>query len=280
MNKNMNNNHKNTATANNAGRRDSLLRLQDLVDNPTPRVPVCLCLDTSGSMNRTTGGTRTGEQIFKDGKTWNVVTGGISCLEQLQAGIEQFYGAVRDDDVARYSAEIAIVSFNDRAECVEDFADIDRQKVPSLIANGNTAMGEGVNLAMDILEKRKAEYRAKGVDYFQPWLILMTDGDPNGDRNTLLNAIDRVSESVNAGKLTVIPIGIGRKANMEVLDKFSPKLKAVNIQSIQFGQFFTWLSQSVSAVSQSCPGESPMLDIHQLEELGLFNTEEVAWNAL
>ena len=29
---------------------NDLLRIQDLVNNPTPRVPICLCLDTSGSM--------------------------------------------------------------------------------------------------------------------------------------------------------------------------------------------------------------------------------------
>ena len=28
-----------------------LVRLEDLINNPTARVPVCLCLDTSGSMD-------------------------------------------------------------------------------------------------------------------------------------------------------------------------------------------------------------------------------------
>ena len=30
---------------------NNLLRKEDLVNNPTTRVPVCLCLDTSGSMD-------------------------------------------------------------------------------------------------------------------------------------------------------------------------------------------------------------------------------------
>ena len=30
---------------------DNLLRRKDLVENPTARVPVCLCLDVSGSMS-------------------------------------------------------------------------------------------------------------------------------------------------------------------------------------------------------------------------------------
>ena len=28
----------------------NLIRKEELVNNPTPRVPICLCLDTSGSM--------------------------------------------------------------------------------------------------------------------------------------------------------------------------------------------------------------------------------------
>ena len=49
---------------------NDLLRLQDLVNNPTTRVPVCLCLDTSGSMGRIIGGDteETGQQIYKDGQ--------------------------------------------------------------------------------------------------------------------------------------------------------------------------------------------------------------------
>ena len=32
-----------------------LVRIEDLVNNPTPRVPICLCLDTSGSMGAVEG---------------------------------------------------------------------------------------------------------------------------------------------------------------------------------------------------------------------------------
>ena len=46
-----------------------LLRVQDLVENPTPRVPICLCLDTSGSMGAVEGDcVPTGETIFEDGR--------------------------------------------------------------------------------------------------------------------------------------------------------------------------------------------------------------------
>ena len=79
-----------------------LIRLEDLVNNPTPRVPICLCLDTSGSMAAVEGACETtGETIYQDGRTWNIATGGIRRVDELQKGVEKFYEAIREDEVAQ-----------------------------------------------------------------------------------------------------------------------------------------------------------------------------------
>lgn len=68
-----------------------LIRLEDLVNNPTPRVPICLCLDTSGSMAAVEGACETtGETIYQDGRTWNVATGGIRRVDELQKAWKNF----------------------------------------------------------------------------------------------------------------------------------------------------------------------------------------------
>ena len=181
-------------------------------------------------------------------------------------GVEQFYEAIREDEIAVYSAEICIVTFDNRAVCIMDFANIERQEeFPELVAKGDTAMGEGVNLALDLLEKRKQEYRDKGVDYYQPWLVLMTDGEPNGNSSELSRAIRRTNDMVNARKLTVFPIGIGDESDMSTLNRFSPKRPALKLQGLKFREFFAWLSQSVSRVSQSTPGESVKLDVEGIK---------------
>ena len=51
----------------------------------------CLCLDTSGSMAAVEGACETtGETIYQDGRTWNVATGGIRRVDELQKGVEFF----------------------------------------------------------------------------------------------------------------------------------------------------------------------------------------------
>ncbi len=243
--------------------RNMLVRMQDLVENPTPRVPICLCLDTSGSMGAVEGEcVPTGEKFFSDGQEWELVTGGTSRIDELKKGVELFYDAIRNDEIAVYSAEICIVSFGSDARTILDFANIERQtEIPDLWAQGDTAMGEGVNLALDLLERRKKEYKDKGVDYYQPWLVIMTDGTPNGNDYEYNRAVQRTVEMVNNKKLTVFPIAIGDESDLSSLNKFSPNRPALKLQGLKFGEFFSWLSKSVSKTSQSTPGEVIKLDV-------------------
>lgn len=209
----------------------------DLVDNPTPRVPVSLCLDTSSSMNG-------------------------SPIQELVNGVNLFYDAIDDDDDAHDSAEINIVEFNSAAGLVHDFASIDRlNRIETLTANGATAMGAGVNLALDTLEQRKATYSNSGVLYYQPWLVLMTDGAPT---DNIDSAVSRVGQMVEAKKLTVFPIGIGSGADMRTLARFSPTRPPLRLDGLKFKEFFEWLSKSVARVSQSTPGDTVKLDLEGL----------------
>ena len=120
-------------------------------------------------------------------------------------------------------------------------------------------------MALDLLDQRKREYRSNGVDYYQPWLVLMTDGAPNGDRGVLTRAISRTTEAVNSRKLTIFPIGIGSDADMKVLGDFSPKRAPLKLQGLKFQDFFAWLSRSVSTTSQSTPGDSVKLDLEGIK---------------
>lgn len=221
-----------------------LVRQEDLVNNPTARVPICLCLDTSGSMY--------GQPI-----------------QELNEGVRLFYKTIREDETALYSAEISIVTFGENAQCMADFASLQLQpNAPILSANGMTPMGEAVNMGLDLLERRKQEYKDRGVDYYQPWLVLMTDGVPNGNPGELSRAISRTVDLVNQRKLTVFPIGIGTEADMDVLAKFSPKRSPLKLQGLKFREFFQWLSSSVSKTSQSTPGENVKLDADGIKGWG------------
>lgn len=120
---------------------NDLLRMEDLVNNPTARVPVCMCLDVSGSMN--------GEPIH-----------------ELNEGVRMFYNAIQEDETALYAAEICIVTFGgDGACCIADFSNLERQpNAPTLDASGRTPMGEAV-WDLICLRSERMSIRARG------WII-------------------------------------------------------------------------------------------------------------
>lgn len=217
-----------------------IIRQQELVENPTPRIPICLVLDISSSMSG-------------------------APINELQEGVNTFFAAIKDDEVAQYSAEISIVTFGGVAKKALDFFSIERQAVPALHPDGATPMGEAVLMALDLLEARKGEYRNAGVDYYQPWMVLMTDGQPT---DSIDAAARRISELVNAKKLTVFPIAIGEGANFVELGRLSPGRPPLRLKGLNFREFFLWLSRSVSRVSQSTPGEAVTLDTDGIKAWG------------
>jgi|JFJP01.1.fsa_nt_gi uncharacterized protein YegL len=217
-----------------------ILRQEDLVDNPTARVPICLVLDVSGSMSGTP-------------------------INELNSGVRLFFDAIKADEVAQYAAEICIVTFGSTVEKMLDFMSVERQTVPTLVTSGSTPMGEGVAMGLDLLEARKEDYKRAGVDYYQPWMVVMTDGEPTDD---ISSAANRISALVASKKLTVFPIAIGDSANLATLAKLSPTRPPLRLQGLNFKEFFTWLSRSVSRVSQSMPGESVELDVAGIQAWG------------
>lgn len=228
-----------------------LIGKQDLANNPTRRLPVCVCLDVSESM--------AGDPI-----------------QELNRGLQLFFNAIKDDPIAQWSAEICVVTFGGHARNEVDFASIHRQEIPYLRPYGGTPMGEAVNLGLDLLDRRKDEYSKAGIDYFQPWLILMTDGYPNGDIGQLNRAMERTNNLISNRKLTLFPIGIGQGADLNTLRRFSGNRGAFTLNDMQFSEFFQWLSQSVSETSISSPGNEVDLFEAAKTMTSQWNSHEVA----
>lgn len=211
---------------------DVELNLEEFATNPTPRVPIALVLDTSGSMEGTP-------------------------IQELNEGLKLFIEELKEDEIARSSAEVAIFTFGGDVVVVQDFTPVDKIEPVELVAGGETPMGTAVNTALDYLETRKRIYKELGVDYFQPWLVLMTDGMPT---DSISSAVERVQALLKARRLVVFPIAIGPNASIPVLEKFTtPNRRPLRLKEYRFREFFQWLSKSVSSVSRSNPGDAVKL---------------------
>lgn len=190
--------------------------------NPSPRLPLAIVADTSGSMG------------------W----GNNPAIGLLNEGLKKFKEEIENDEIACMSLETSIVNCGLDVKILAEFDNIYNLNIPKLSANGGTPLGESILLALETLEKRKIEYKNCGIQYYQPMLLIMTDGYPT---TSTVEAIKKVREKVNSNKLSVVCLAIGDDADKELLKNFNNEV--TTIDKIEFNDFFMWLSQSVKEVS-------------------------------
>ena len=164
--------------------------------------------------------------------------------------LKTFKEELNRNSLASKRVEVAIVTFSGDVEVVQNFVTADEFAPPTLIAQGSTQMCKAINVGLDYLQTRKAQYRANGVTYYRPWVFMITDGEPEGEPNSLVEqAAQRIKDEETNNRVAFFAMGV-EGANMTRLAQIvvrSPlKLKELNFQEV-----FIWLSASMQRVSQS-----------------------------
>lgn len=202
---------------------------QEFADNPEPRCPCVLVLDTSQSM--------AGEPIAA-----------------LNHGLRVFRDELRAVPLARKRVEVAVISFGTEVRVVQDFVTVDRFEPPILEAEGETPLCTALLRALDLVETRKGRYRVNGVAYARPWVFLITDGMPQGEAlETTREAVRRVRTAESARKAAIYAVGV-EGANMKLLARIAvrPPLK---LDALRFAELFAWLSASTARAAVASADE-------------------------
>jgi uncharacterized protein YegL len=173
-------------------------------------------------------------------------------ISALNSGLLAFKDAVLQDEQAALRVDVAIVSFGP-VQLVQDFVTIDQFNPPYLEARGLTPMGEAINYALDLLETRKSTYKNNGIQYYRPWVFLITDGAPNPD-SPWQQASDRLRSAEMQRKLSFFAVGV-QGADMSTLKQITPPERPpLLLNGLDFRSMFQWLSDSMVRVSSSTVG--------------------------
>lgn len=201
----------------------------EFATNPEPRCACVLLLDTSSSMS---------------GKA----------IAALNEGLAEFARDLGEDALARQRVEVAVVTFGGEVSVRQEFVTAGQYEPSTLAAHGGTPMGAAVEQALDMIEKRKGEYRENGIVYYRPWVFLITDGAPTDDWKA---AAERVRQMEEANGVAFFAVGV-EGADMGVLEQLAVR-SPLKLQGLQFVELFVWLSQSQRNVSTSKPGDQTAL---------------------
>jgi uncharacterized protein YegL len=192
----------------------------DFADNPEPRCPCLLLLDTSGSMQ--------GQPI-----------------NELNAGIRIFKDELSADPMASKRVEIAIVGFGP-VQVLTDFQTADVFNPPALQATGDTPMGAAIETGLTILDQRKQAYRTNGIAFYRPWIFLITDGGPT---DSWQDAAAKVKAGEAGNHFSFFGVGV-EGARMDILSQITTR-EPLKLKELRFRDLFVWLSNSLGSVSKS-----------------------------
>lgn len=195
----------------------------------------CLCvlvIDVSGSMNL--------------------------CINSLNASIDKFIRDLRDgksefNECSKDTIELAIIQFDRDVKILMSPTLINEQTpIPILTVRGlTTNTFDALDAAIKIVEDRKYDYKQHGISYYRPWIVLLTDGNPNPLKIEQLNTYSaKITDDISNQKYTLTAIGIGEKIDKNILSMLSNGNYSV-IDKSGFSKLFQFLSASLCVTNNN-----------------------------
>ena len=170
------------------------LNSQEFLENSSKRIPVCIVVDCSGSMKEMDGTSK-------------------SRIDRVNDGIKLFYEGIAKNNRAKKSVDVLIIQVGNEATILRDFSSTEKKPPKLKFLHEKNNLIEGINLALNKLEERKKIYRAANIDYYQPWLLIMSDGGVSRELSKIsFKAIQKETKRLEeSGKLSVFPIYVQGK---------------------------------------------------------------------
>ncbi|MDR2590822.1 MAG: VWA domain-containing protein [Oscillospiraceae bacterium] len=207
----------------------SFTEVPAIINASESHMALVFLLDTSGSM--------TGEPI-----------------RSLNEGLNRFKAEVCENKQTRDILDVAIIEFNSNYSVVQEFVPVEYMDELNLETTGTTMMSPAINRALDMVDERSRFYRRSGSEPYKPWVIMITDGEPDSD-DDISDVAQRIRTMEDEGKLSFRSLGV-EGYNSKILHELSGE-KVIKLIGLDFTSFFDWVNKSMRSVSQSSPGEKP-----------------------
>lgn len=182
------------------------------------------------------------------------------CETTLNTSIKTFmtdllHGRHGFKEYSKEQVELGIIQFDSNVQVLRQPMLVRKgDSLPILQVRGlKTNTVAAVRKAMTMVEIRKMEYKTKGISYYRPWIILLTDGNPNPcSQSEVQSLINDVNHCITTNKIMLTAIGIGTNVDSTFLSAISNN-NYYRIGQKDISYFFQTLSASMSMNSGGNP---------------------------
>ncbi len=191
---------------------------EDRSRNSGFRLPVCLAIDTSGSM---------------------VATEGIN----VEKGLKIFFETIlTEPEMAQY-IDLTIVTFGTYVEVVRPFESMGKfSKVPDRIKIGGiTSLGESIEQSVKLIRRYIGAGRNRGDIHLSPRLVIISDGVAT---DNFRKAKSDLCQLVEEEEISVEPIVVG-DASVSGFSRMSKQRNTYHINPEEYVGFYGRLAQSI-----------------------------------
>ena len=183
------------------------------------RLPVYLLLDTSGSMH--------GEPI-----------------EAVNNGVQMMISQLRQNPQAIESAYLSIITFDTTAKQIIPLTDLASFQMVSLRATGVTALGDGLKMVAECIDREVAKTTMEQKGDWKPLVFIMTDGVPT---DSWQNGLAEFRKRKIA---YTVACAAGGGADTTVLKQITENvIRLDEADGASIAKFFAWVSASIGVSS-------------------------------
>lgn len=179
-------------------------------------------------------------------------------IDQLNQGLKDFQKELQNDFVAAQRIEVAIVTFGSTVNTVVQPKLSADFEMPTLNTSGSTKMVDGVRAAINIVEERKNWYKSTGQTYYRPWIMLITDGEPDRDQD-VVGLSSEINNKIDSKGFSFYAVGVEGYNHSKLSQICHHSTPPLPLKGLAFKELFKWLSASISMVSKSIEGEQLQL---------------------
>lgn len=176
-------------------------------------------------------------------------------INELNKAIHGFYESIQNNPTTSNRLEIAVVEFSSTVNTLVDPSLVQSFSMPTLVTKDTTALVDGVREGLSIVRSRKDWYKQTGQPYYRPWIILITDGEPDNGQD-IIGLSSEINEGMEKKEFFFFAVGV-QGANMNMLKQISNlnMMPPSELEGLEFEKFFAWLSASMGSVTNSKDGD-------------------------